>query len=383
MPVLLERRNRAEAYMRRMATVLWRATEDLVWTKKSGISAPEEWGEPPLVVRAGRLYRGIPYSFAGLPAANFYQYFGDKDQKGFPTVSGLTWKHLNGSSVLGVARVGNDCSGSIQLAWDYIGANILFASTAEMTRTNGYLPVGAYEADTIKHTDTVADCEKNGLQTMFAAYAQLQKADGVVNRQNGAGHTMMVTGLQVVRNEDGTIDGEKSYITMLHQVSKYLREEAYIYDEALGENVYKTYGVEDVFTFKQLFDEGYLPITCDVLTDPNAQKEIWRRDTEEASGIETIFKGQFVSSRPIAFVTVTVKDQTGLKIMEQRCFNYRQAEQFPFAFDLSRFETEPAFLMQGNLNLKELAPGTYHCTHVLTDAHGGEHTMRDFDFTVE
>lgn len=382
--LLQERRDAAEQYMRDMATVLWRATEDLTWTTDRSITDEEGLAayceeKTPLSVKAGRLYRGIPYSYAGAPAGNFYQFFGENDEKGYPMVDGLHWRSLNAGS----GRVGNDCSGSVQLSWESVGGNFTRVSTANMTQAYGYLPVGDYETEVLEYVDTPAITEKNGGTVMFAAYAQLQKADAVVRRADGAGHTMMVTSVHVEYTADGDIDGMNSYITVLHQTSSYLKKEACAYDEELGEDVYLTYGVDDKYTFLKLLGSGYLPVTCDVLVDADATPlEPWYKDSETEYTKDNIFAGKFTSNAMIARVTITITDANGQEVGKKLCFGRRQVQVEEAYFELNWFNPEDAFNLLGELDLESLTPGTYHCTHVLTDAHGGEHTMRDFDFTV-
>lgn len=383
--LLQERRDAAEQYMRDMATVLWRATEDLTWTTDRSITDEEGLAayceeKTPLSVKAGRLYRGIPYSYAGAPAGNFYQFFGENDEKGYPMVNGLHWRSLNAGS----GRVGNDCSGSVQLSWEYVGGNFVPASTKTMTPLYGYIPVGEYKSADSEFVDTEAITVENGGDVMFAAYAKLQKADAVVRRKDGAGHTMMVTSVNVVYNADGSIDGMNSYITVLHQTTSYLNKEAYEYDETIGEDIYKIYGIDDKYTFMKLLGSGYLPITCDVLVNPDATpKEAWFKDSETEFTKDNIFGGEITSNAMMAYMTITVTDAEGNQVGQKIAFCKRQSKKSVITFPMANFETEESFNTLGELDLTTLKPGTYHCTHVLTDAHGGEHTMRDFDFTVE
>lgn len=386
--LLQERRDAAEQYMRDMATVLWRATEDLTWTTDHTLETEEDLAayceeKTPMVVKAGRLYQGVPYSFSGNPAGNFYQYFGEADEKGYPTVSGLHWRSLNGGASSS-GRIGNDCSGAVQLSWESVGGNFLPASTEFMTPLYGYIPVGEYETDETSYTDTEALAQNNGGEVMFAAYTQLQKADAVVRRKDGAGHTMMVTSVNVVYNADGSIDGMNSYITVLHQTSSYLKKEAYKYDEAIGEDVYQVYGIDDKYTFMKLLGSGYLPVTCDVLVNPNATpKEAWFKDSLTEYTKDNIFDGEITSNAMMAYMTITVTDAEGNQVGQKIAFCKRQTKKDVITFPMVNFETEESFNTLGELDLATLKPGTYHCTHVLTDAHGGEHVMRDFDFTVE
>ena len=69
--------------------------------------------------------------------------------------------------------------------------------------------------------------------------------------------------------------------------------------------------------------------------------------------------------------------------MEGTCYERRLTGMPILTFDLSRFETQADYQQRGHVAPEELAPGNYHCTHVVRDAHGVSYTMRDFDFTVE
>lgn len=385
--LLQSRRDAAESYMRDMATVLWRATEDLTWTTDSSLETEEDLAayceeKTPMVIKAGRLYRGVPYSFSGAPAGSFYQFLGENDEKGYPMVNGLHWRSLNGTSS-GTGRIGNDCSSAVQQTWESVGGNFIPASTEFMVPSYGYIPVGDYENKETSYTNTVDIANANGGDVMFAAYAQLQKADAVVRRKDGAGHTMMVTSVNVVYNADGSIDGINSYITVLHQTSSYLKKEACTYDETIGEDVYKVYGIDDKYTFMKLLGDGYLPITCDVLVNPDATlKEAWFKDSETEFTKDNIFGGEITSNSMMAYMTITITDSKGNEVAQQTAFCRRQTKKDVITFPMVNFETEEAFNTLGELDLTTLKPGTYHCTHVLTDAHGGEHVMRDFDFTV-
>lgn len=384
--VLQQRRDAAESYMRQMANYLWRASEDIVYTRDPNVLTDEDlasyMGNNQIVIKAGRLYRGIPYSYAGNSALNFMDYAGEPDEKGIHTVSGLHWRALNGGSATG-ARVGNDCSSAVQLAWNSIGGSMVLATTDNMVRDRGYLPVGSYTSDPSKNVMTQKVCETNGINTMCEAYAQLQKADAVVNREDGFGHTMMVVSVNVVRKDDGSIDPMRSKATFLHQTSTYIKEQRYVYDETLGEPVYTTFGIDTEKSFLQLFGDGYLPVTCKELIDPAPVQEPYVKDSLTEHSFDNILKGQFRSNRIISRVTITVTDEKGEVVMQASCYNRRQSGQNLFTFDLrERFWEELEQARWGDLDLENLAPGAYHCTHVLRSAHGEEYTVRSFDFTV-
>lgn len=383
--VLQARRDAAESYMRKMATFVWRAEEDIFYTRTNNVLTDEDFanytGSDYIYLKKGRLYRGIPYSYAGTSALNFYDYASAPDAAGISTVSGLHWRALNGDAKIG-ACVGNDCSSSIQLAWDSIGSDIMQANTKAMTKLYGYLPVGEYQSVDGQYADTRSLCSQNGTDVMHKAYTGLQKADAVVKREPSWGHTMMVVENHVIRKADGSIDGQQSYVTVLHQTSSYVKKETKEFDPQYNEDVYTIYGVDDKYTYDDLFDQGYLPVTCDVFVDPAPVKEVYVKDSEKEHSYETILNGMVVSNRFLSAVTVTITDQSGKTVMEGTCYALRQIGNNIFSIELDRFLTDMPEQMRGYVNPEELAPGEYHCTHVVRDAHGELYTMRDFDFTV-
>jgi len=384
-PVLQTRRDAAEAYMREMATYIWRATEDFSYTGSSTVltdEALENYTGSVFNIKAGRLYRGIPYSYSGGSAWNFYDYADEVGEDGIPTASGLSWRALNGTQNNG-ARLGNDCSTSVQQAWNYIGGKFQKSDTSTMVFSRGFLPVGEYERSTSKNADTPNVCINNGEQTMFAAYAQMQKADAVVKRVETFGHTMMVVDARAVFNAAGTINGNSSTATVLHQTSRYALQENFYYDQELGEPVYMFYGVDDVYSFQELYELGYLPITCDALVDPEAGTEEFVHDSEKEHTFENILQGTFTSNRYLSSVEITITDKSGNVVMQASCYTPNAYSSINSTFVLAeRFQHEKEWVRHGELKLDELTPGTYHCTHVLRNAHGVEYTMRDFDFTI-
>ncbi len=143
----------------------------------------------------------------------------------------------------------SQCSAGSAWAWSRVinSANFVWSSGA--TVANGFIPVGLYTYEYqyngttydifnidslgsksknnplgwatkdvaqywINKTESAADQEKFGIgQSMYECYAKLQPADCVVDD----GHIMMVTGVKVVRRDDGSIDPKNSYVTIYEQ----------------------------------------------------------------------------------------------------------------------------------------------------------------------
>jgi len=367
--ILEQRRDAVEAQMRKMATVLWRSTEDITYTKTAGDDAE-------LRIVAGRVYQGLPYTQAGGTELGFLDFAASKDEKGIYTISGLNKEMLHSGS--GLCRISNDCSSAVLLSWGMVGNSVTSTSTKTMVPDRGCIRVGEYESDPSVNNNTKDTIRQNDEQTMYKAYAQLQKGDAVVYNHNGAGHAMMAVKV-IVYEKDGVINGDASLVLLIDQTSSYMRQEKIVYNETIGENVYQIYGLDKGVSFKSLYNTGYLPVTCKELIDPSPVEEMKVTDSESTYTKDNIFKGVFSANRHVGDVTITIKDASGNVV--QKVTGYVKRSDWR-NYDLNNFLTEDPKVLNGSVDLSKLAAGTYHCTHVCRLADGTEFTMRDFDFTV-
>ena len=378
--ILAERRDIAESYMRKMATVLWRATEDITYSNSSNSVDPTTEIGDLTFIRAGRLYRGLPYSHAAGGPCAFLEYAGEPDENGIYSISGLTWHSLNGSNK--TARIGNDCASAVGLAWGQLGNSLMQDSnTKYMTTKYGYLRVGEYMSRDDAHTYTLPVCEENGFEVMAAAYAQLQKADAVVrrNKADNNGHAMLVVNVHVDYTDDGTISGATSYITVLEQTSGTIENELSYYDAALGETVYRTYIIDKKYTFLDLFSAGYLPVTCKELIDPSPVADEAVSDSLTTFSKDNIYNGVLTSTRFMESVSIMICNEAGETL--QRSTASPTSRQL-YTFDLQTFVTDRAEVIRGHIDLDSLSSGNYRCKVVCRLITGTEITVRDYTFRV-
>ena len=378
--VLAQRRDAAEAYMRKMCSILWRADGDFQYSLRSDSTDVAEdvqkYPDKVITVKAGQLYRGPLYTH-GIGNLDTYLDYTTGEENGIYTLSADVAVSMNGGRE--TARIGNSCSGAVEMAWGQVATSFLPEKTANLTPNNGYLRVGEYKADPAVNNETKKVCEENGTQTMYAAYAQLQKADAVVHFDNGTGHVMLISSVTVVKDEEGKISGRDSKVTTIHQTNGKIQDREIYFDETLQETVHLIAGIDDEFTFSQLFTRGYLPITCKEFVDPAPLPEAKVTDSETTYTKDNIFAGTFTCPYMMMSVTVTVTDKDGNTVQEVTC--YAQREMFK-SFPLETFTTEDPRVLLGSLDLTTLTAGEYHCTHVCRLVTGEEITVRDFDFTV-
>ena len=365
---LQQRRDTAEAYMRSMATVLWRAGESVDYFK----------GQGDLHIVEGRLYRGIPYAYAAGNDAVFLG-FSQGEENGIHQISGLTMD-LMGRNDDYIRRVGNDCSGSILVSWAQVATSFQSKNTQYMVPENGFLRVGEYKSSDTDNAKSAEMCVENGPIVMYNAYAQLQKADAVVHRTATYGHVMMVTSVHVEYNSKGNIDGNASYVTTLHQTNGYMQKEAKAYDEALGEDVYQTFGIDDKVTFFELYNGGYLPITCKEFIDPSlTYPEAEVKDSLENPTIDDLYTGEFTSNLFISLLDITVKNGAGEIVQQARGFTDRKSFN---TFPLTEFIDNPTRTV-GNVDVSLLEAGSYTVTYELELVNGQRFVVRELTFTVQ
>lgn len=376
--ILAERRAVAESYMRESVSLLWTPSETIEYH----VGAANGGFDATLVT--GRIYRGLPYVYnAGTPTA-FLNYAGEADANGVYTISGLDGIAMSGGQ--GTARVGNDCSGAIVRAWSAMGSSIQAKATKYMVPANGFIKVGDYESTSASDFTggTIAIATANGEQKMYEAYAELQKADAMVEWDSAGGHSRMVVSVSVVRNDDGTINGSKSKIRMLEQTrTEFKNGKTYkdLYGEEYGDgtlgDVY-IIGGDYNFKFSDLYAEGYLPITCRELASANYIGTPSVNDSISAPTINNLFTGTITSSWAIDTVKLEI---TGNGISQSATASIARAN--IFSFDMSQFEEDKTNgMLYGSYDVDGLSSGTYNCTVIVRLVDGTVFTVRNFDFTI-
>lgn len=387
--ILTERRQMAMDYMRQMATVIWRATEDIDYAAATKVDPDDVTGNTRLPLLAGRLYQGVPYSYAGSTGESFMEYASDDDGDGIYEVAGLSWRALHGNSTYG-ARIGNDCSGAINQAWGLFGSSNEFCQTKFWNEAHGYRMVGEYEDfDVVEYgkffsengtQGTFGICEENGADVMYAAYAELLPADAVVNYKTG-GHTMMIVDIDV-QYKNGKIDPAKSTITTIHQTKSYsnINKQTHYFNEELQEDVYQIMGLDDKYTFGYLFRNGFVPVTCKELRDPAPVPETYVRDSETAYSADNIVSGMIFSNRIIDTVTMTISDNNGNQLQKGTVSTRRTTENSFYGFNMRQFVDDGYYTMRGYVNPYVLPAGKYHCNVVCKLSGGETYTVRDFDY---
>lgn len=272
----------------------------------------------------GQLYGGLPY--VGNASGNIYRlmdYINESTGKvDLADALNLTGGEL---STTDLRYFGNQCANGAYIGWGRVINSVTLHYTAAMTKANGYLPIGPYTYDeTIsawKDQDgyrTTDIAQSNGEQVMYASYAQLKIADGMVNYTT-AGHVIMCSSAPVVvKNADGTINGDRSYTTIIDQAQKWVDA-----TDDTGRNFKYKSGVDAKVSFKQLYSSGYLPYTFGEFngTDPIEKPSASINVSGGSVTFSQLCKAQVIANYGVTDAYVIVTDSNGKEVYKHAVRN--------------------------------------------------------------
>ena len=365
--ILSQRRDIVEDRMRSMMGVLWTPAEDITYSHN----------DYEVTLKAGRIYRGMPYSHGSGSGYTWLQHSIMQLDNGVHVIS------VDGFKMTGrqpsIAVLSNDCADSLFWAWATVSTSISFEYTQEMSSMTGCIKVGDYKWDDYGKFDgsTKPILKENGEQVMYKAYSQLQKGDGMVlYTKSSGGHAVMVCEAVTVMNGN-YIDGQQSYVRILEQISSNLNGQVTYYEESLGQECYAACGYDDIWTFETIYNKGYLPVTCKELIDPAPLAEQVVNDTATTYNEKNMFSGQITSPYRMSSLTYTIYDKDN-RAVQQLSYFVREKEMFKV--DLYQFENsleEP--YRQGQINIDALPNGTFKCVLTCQLATGSIIEVRSFD----
>ena len=237
-------------------------TKTYVWTPDQTVNYIRSSKDSPDVMSQGTVYGGLPY--VGLATGNVYRMMDYIDpatglvdmEKALPAL-----KDGGTLTMADMKYFGSQCSVAVYWGWGRVINSANYSWTGGGVPKNDFIILGdvAIPEDLNSWSlayNTVACCEENGQQTMYEAYAKLQGADGLVQWTTAGHFAMAYSDAVVVRNSDGTINGDKSYVMVIDQAAtwKTLSNDA-------GDTFQHKNNVNVKFTFTKLFNSSYIPFT--------------------------------------------------------------------------------------------------------------------------
>lgn len=300
-----------EEELRQIVLDFFRLQLTFQWTPKESFAYTIVTYQEPRPFEAGTVYAGLPYQ-GNFNSGNLYLAMTYYDSN-----TGI----LDNTSMDGQTfsqTLGNHCTSGPYWAWSRVINSTSRYTNVCMTESYGFLPVGDYEYDTLQWSDsakTKTVCKENGEQRMYECYALLEPADGIFlfYSLGGNSHCRMVSSFpQVVRNDDGSINGDESYLLFMDQGST-LKD----YTAADGSTVQLQGKVDQKATFAELFDKSYVPFTFGEFrgTDPVEPAEVTLELPERVTTSQ-LATGAIGSNYAISYVEATLADKNGKVVYE-------------------------------------------------------------------
>lgn len=303
-----------EEELRQLCVDFFRTTLSFAWTPKADANYQNKETNARKYFYKGTVYGGTPYVTATTGTVYTAMEYYD------PITGTL---NISGDAKDVFMNFSNQCSGSAFWAWNRVCTSIQYSDTSTTLLGYGCLRVGPYTyPDHLSRWDqdvyeksTYGICRMNGEQTMFESYAQMKPADGILTVRPtissaipANGHNRMISAVPVVvRNADNTINGDKSYVYYIDQDGEYTA------DTQPDGTSYTHIGVDTKFTFKQMYEEAYIPFTFAELVGKKVVDEsITTMDyTGKTITVDQLSKAAITSNYNISDVTIVVKDAAG------------------------------------------------------------------------
>lgn len=284
-------------YMKKCAEIKWVAAKNFSMTQDNG-----DW-DVSLSYKRGMTYYGIPYTDYTVN----YDYFKDELVNGQYMPKALGWTDSPGLN----------CYSSIILAYQQFEPYDGTVSSWIPGDPDFWLEkVGDYEPAK-NYLVTKETCEFNGKDKISEAYASLQKGDIIYqmnNIQHYNMHCRVVVGEPtVVRNGAGKIIPSRSYVTCIEQTNQF--------DKSRTDGVKTTWYIDHTYTFDNLYERGYLPLTLKAYNKPLSEMEVpyIGIDTEiTASGLSKgAIAGTISSNFRLIFVRAEMLDKDGKVVVSE------------------------------------------------------------------
>lgn len=331
-PTTDQLRQTAVQAMRDLLSVQWCSPEGLGYYKNGS----KKYFEYPKDMTLG----GVMYSGASSGLFQFLEYY-DYETGAF--VHPGTAEQVKNS-------LGSACADSLLWSWSTVCNSFscgYYPST--MVPSNGFIPVGPYQFDrSVKSfyqltTDKII--KGNSKEIMAQSYAQMLPADVLLSSTDD--HGMMVIEPPVITlTGDGAIDTARSYVMIQDQRGGIGAGFYEVYHTDY--TVYHSGRISEKFTFDELLEKNYIPLTAPEFTGEKAYEapEV-TVEGGEATSLETLQKLTVKSNYPLAVVNIRgTGESCDITILEKVLFNGQSEKGVPREYSLGESEALKGDLSQ-------------------------------------
>lgn len=340
-PDSMQLRLTAVKAMRDLLSVQW-CTDHVITYKKNGpVSGKQFLHEP------GYTYAGVLYSSASSGLFQFLEYYD-------PASGLLTYEGTADELKL---DLGSSCADALLWGWSTVCNSVKGGFyPVMMVPSNGYLPVGNYtireNISSFNEMPSYAIIDNTPTEVILDAYAQCLPADAIISTPKN--HAMMVIEpAVVVRNADGSINPEESYLMIQDQRGGSSNTSFYEVDDN-GHTLYFSGRTSAKITFAKLYEDDYIPITAAEFVGEKPYDKATVTASDGVDSIEALTKAQVESNYPLAVINLIVTDKDGNRtIADRMLFNGSSADGVPKRCFLNTIDginnlTNSAFNIRGN-----------------------------------
>lgn len=255
------------------------------WTADKVYEYRNKWDLPKKLFSfgPGKQYAGLPYANAHTGIFQwFYHYDPETGVMSFDG-DGQEWGET----------LGTVCANCILWAWSIV-ANSMAGKFHSFTMSpmNHFVYPGDIDVpgdiEDFRNHSTELICKANGDEKILGSYAAMLPADGLISTPQV--HAVMVVEKPgVVYNADGTIDAENS--TVMIQDQRGGQGEGFYERECEGTTLHFSGRIDHVYSFKQLLDWCYIPVTCLELQGKRPVEQAWLTFEGDTSTPQTMLEG--------------------------------------------------------------------------------------------
>ena len=255
-------------------------------------------------------------------------------------------------------ELGSACADTLLWAWSTVCNSISGGFyPVMMVPANGFIPVGDYTIpeyiNSFHEYPSYAIIEDTPEQVIYDAYAKSLPADALIS--NKGDHAMMVvSNPTVVYLSNNTIDPEASFLLIQDQRTG--NQEGTFN----GETLPMMGRINTKVTFKELYDEKYIPLTAAEFIGKkpydNATVTVSQTECNNVNALNNI---SVESNYPLAVVNIIATDAKGTQsILARKIFNGSAVKGVPNSFNLSELNPESLSPATGSMIQLEVVVST-------------------------
>lgn len=305
-PTTDELRQMAVQAMQDMLSIQW-SVGKFVYYNKSGSVSGKFFSHVPEVI-----YAGMPYTNGASGLVQWMEFYDTETGRFSFEGTGAELNDL----------LGNSCAACVSSAWMTVCNSAVKGSSATyyMTPMNGYLPVGPYQSNygisSYEQYPTDRICADNGQEVMYASYAAILPADALVSTPDV--HAIMaIEAAHVVYNEDGSINGTESTVTIADQRAGN-GDLFYEVDDGNGNTLNFSGRTHYDYTFEELWKLCYIPVTSAEFMGTKEYEVPKVTFSNAASTLQEAAGGSITSNYPIRVIRGVLVDGDGNEQVYER-----------------------------------------------------------------